>query len=154
MAIGELCTRNVVVMGRNESVAEAARLMRENHIGSIVVVERTDGHARPVGMITDRDIAVGVVAVGLDPEATPAEAAIGGKLVTVRQDEGIGRALALMRAEAVRRLPVVDAAGALVGVIAADDLIDLLADEMAQLAGMFDRGVRRERAERRISIGT
>lgn len=152
MTIAELCTRDVVVMGRNESTAEAARLMREHHIGSIVVVERGDGAARPIGMITDRDIAVGVVALGLDAVATAAEAAMRAGVVSVREDEGIGRVVALMRSEGVRRLPVVDAAGSLVGVIAADDLVDLLAEEMAGLAAMFDRGVRREREERRIPV--
>ncbi|HXZ48818.1 MAG TPA: CBS domain-containing protein [Usitatibacter sp.] len=148
MAIGELCTRDVVFVGRNDTVAEAARLMRENHIGSLVVAEGSGNVRRPAGMITDRDIAVGVVALGLDPESTTVEAAMRGRIVSVREDEGVGRAISLMRAEGVRRLPVVDASGALVGVIAADDLIDLFAEEMSGLAGMLSRGTNREAHER------
>lgn len=148
MAIGELCTREVVVVARNETVADAARLMREHHIGSVVVVDRSNGVMRPVGMITDRDIAVGVVAPGLDPGDTAVEAAMRGSVVCVREDEGVGRAIALMRSEGVRRLPVVDARGALVGVIANDDLMDLFAEEMSGLAGMLTRGTSRERQER------
>lgn len=74
MAIGELCTRDVVFVARNESAADAARLMREHHVGSVVVVDRAGAGARPVGMITDRDIAVGVVALGSDAKRTPPSA--------------------------------------------------------------------------------
>ena len=148
MAIGELCSREVVYVDRNDTVAQAARLMREHHLGSHVVAEGSDGGRRPAGMITDRDIAVGVVALGLDPEATNVEAAMRGRIVSVREDEGVGRAIALMRAEGVRRLPVVDSSGKLVGVIAADDLIDLFAEEMSGLAGMLTRGANREERER------
>ncbi len=148
MAIGELCSRDVVFVERNETVAQAARRMREHHIGSLVVVDRSGGAPRPVGMFTDRDVAVGVVALGLDPQATPVEAAMRGSVVSVREDEGVGRAIAMMRSEGVRRLPVVDARGALVGLIASDDLIDLFAEEMSGLAGMLSHEVHRERRER------
>lgn len=148
MAIGEICSREVVFIAPGESVAQAARLMREHHIGSVVVVDRAGGALRPIGMVTDRDVAVGVVALGLDPEATPVEVAMRGSVAAVREDEGVGRVVALMRSEGVRRLPVVDKAGKLVGLVAADDLIDLLAGEMSGLAAMLQRGVRRERDER------
>jgi CBS domain-containing protein len=76
MRVGELCSREVVFIGRNESVADAARLMRQHHIGSLVVADKNDGRLVPGGMITDRDVAVGVVALGLDAEKTPVEAAM------------------------------------------------------------------------------
>jgi CBS domain-containing protein len=148
MAIHEICSRDVVFIAPGESVAQAARLMREHHIGSLVVVDRANGGLRPIGMMTDRDVAIGVVALGLDPEATPVEAAMRGSVAAVREDEGVARVVALMRSEGVRRLPVVDKAGKLVGLVAADDLIDLLAEEMTGLAGMLRRGVGRERVER------
>ena len=62
----------------------------------------------------------------------------------------VARVVALMRSEGVRRLPVVNASGALVGLIAADDVLDLLAEEMSGLAGMLNRGIRREREERLV----
>lgn len=148
MGIGVICSREVVFIAPGESVARAARLMREHHIGSLVVVEGGPNGRRPIGMITDRDVAVGVVALGLDPEATPVEVAMRGSVAAVREDEGVSRAVALMRSEGVRRLPVVNASGVLVGLIAADDVIDLLAEEMSGLAAMLDRGIRRERKER------
>ena len=147
MAIGELCSREVVFVGRNDSVADAARLMREHHIGSVVVAEREGVRLAPVGMITDRDMAVGVVALGSDPEKTPVEGAMRASVVCVQESEGVGRAVELMRAHGVRRLPVVDAAGSLVGLLAADDLLDLFAVEISGLAGMLARGTRRERED-------
>ncbi|HUL96756.1 MAG TPA: CBS domain-containing protein [Usitatibacter sp.] len=151
MAIGEICSRIVIFVGRNESVGEAARLMRENHIGSLVVVERGPQGPMPVGMITDRDIAVGAVAAGVDSERTPVEAVMRPGVSCVRESEGVGRAVELMRAGGVRRLPVVDASGVLVGLVAADDLIEVLAAEMQGLAGMLTRETRREREERRAA---
>ena len=75
MAVGDVCSRDVVVVFRKDTVADACRLMREKHIGSVVVVE--DGRrGAPAGMFTDRDVAIGVVALGLDPETTLVEAAM------------------------------------------------------------------------------
>jgi len=152
MAIGELCSREVVFVTRSESVVDAARLMREHHVGSLVVVDTAQGRRVPVGMITDRDVAVGVVALGLDPEKTLVEAAMRAEVVAIKESEGLGRAAQLMRAKGVRRLPVVDASGALVGLLAADDLLELLAEEMSGLAGMLGRGALRERTERRAAL--
>ena len=152
MAIGELCSREVVFVTRSESVLDAARLMREHHVGSLVVVDTAQGRRVPVGMITDRDVAVGVVALGLDPEKTLVEAAMRAEVVAIKESDGIGRAAQLMRAKGVRRLPVVDASGALVGLLAADDLLELLAEEMSGLAGMLGRGALRERTERRAAL--
>lgn len=149
MAIGEICSREVVFVARSESCAQAARLMRENHVGSLVVVEEAAAPGVPLGMITDRDLAVGVMALGLDPEKTLVEAVMRPRIALVRESEGVGRAIALMRAEGVRRLPVVDAVGSLVGILAADDLIELFADELSGLAGMIGKNPRIERAERR-----
>jgi CBS domain-containing protein len=149
MAIGEICSREVVFIGRNESCAQAARLMRENHVGSLVVVEEAAAPGVPVGMVTDRDLAVGVKALGLDAERTLVETVMRPRIALVRETEGLGRAIALMRAEGVRRLPVVDSNGMLVGVLAADDLIELFAEELSGLAAMIGKGARIERAERR-----
>lgn len=154
MAIGEICSRTVVFIARDESCLVAARLMRAHHVGSLVVVDGSEGAARrvPVGMITDRDLVVGVMALGLDPDRVLVETVMRPELALAREDDGVGRAIALMRAHGVRRLPVVDATGALVGVLAADDLIELLGEELAGLAAMLGRGERRERAERRAAL--
>jgi len=152
MTIGEICSREVVFVARSESCAQAARLMRENHVGSLVVVAQAGVPGLPIGMLTDRDLAVGVMALGLDPERTLVEAVMRPRIARVRESEGLGRAIALMRAEGVRRLPVVDAEGALVGILAADDLIELFADELSGLAAMVAKSHRLERAERRAVL--
>ncbi len=150
MGIGELCTRDVVYVARNESAADAARLMREYHVGSLVVLDPPEAGGRPAGVVTDRDIAVGVVALRLDAERTPVEAVMRPSVACIGEDEGVGRAVELMRSEGVRRLPVVDASGALVGIVAADDLLELFAEEMSGLAGMLSRGFHREREDRPV----
>lgn len=138
-------------ISRSESCAQAARLMRENHVGSLVVVDKIGWPVQPVGMITDRDLAVGVMALGLDPEKTPVEGVMRPRVALVRETDGLGKAIALMRAEGVRRLPVINAEGHLVGILAADDLIELFAEELSGLAGMIGKGARIERAERRAA---
>jgi CBS domain-containing protein len=152
MAIAEICSREVVFVTRNDSCADAARLMREHHVGALVVIAQDAVPRIPVSMITDRDLAVGVMALGLDPEKTLVETVMRPDVALLRESEGVGRAIALMREQGVRRLPVIDASGALVGVLAADDLIDLFAEELSGLAAMIGAGPRRERKERRAAL--
>ena len=148
MAIGEICSRLVVFARPNESVRSAAGLMREHHVGSLVVVEESGRGRIPVGILTDRDIAVGVVALGLDPDATLVEAVMSPEVIVEREETGVAETVALMRQKGLRRLPIVDMAGSLVGVVAADDLLGLLAEEMGALADIVAREQRRESAQR------
>ena len=147
MVVGDICSKNVVVVFRNDTTADACRLMRENHIGSVVVVDDNRRNA-PVGVITDRDVAVGVVALGLDPETTLVDAVMRPGIVAVAETASVPDAIALMRDQGVRRLPVVDRGGRLVGLVAADDLLDRLAGEISDLAVIVSRGITRESRER------
>jgi CBS domain-containing protein len=150
MAIGEVCSREVVICSRETSIEAAAELMRRHHVGAVVVVDdRGDGSRVPVGMLTDRDITVGVVAKGLPPDQITVGEAMVPELVTGRDSDGVAEALGRMRAHGVRRMPVVDAGGRLLGIIAADDLLDLLAEEMTALAGLIARQQHHEAALRR-----
>jgi CBS domain-containing protein len=133
-------------------VKAAAQLMREYHVGSIVVVDEPNGKRMPAGIVTDRDIAVAVVALGLKPEAIQVGDVMNQELVAVREDAGVAETVELMRMKGLRRLPVTDSAGALVGIVAADDVLSLLSEEMAALASMVTREHRRE-AETRKKIG-
>jgi len=151
MSVGEICSREAVFAKRNDSVAQAARLMRIHHVGSVVVADERDGRRFPVGMVTDRDIAVAVVALGVDPARSTVESVMPAEVVAVRETDGLGRALALMRAQGVRRLPVIDGAGALVGVLSAGDALALLAEELYCLAGMVAHGEPRERDARKAA---
>lgn len=145
MAIGELCSREVIHVRRNETVAGAAALMRLYGVGCVVVTEGAGDWLKPVGVLTDRDVAVGVVGAGLDPGATPVDSVMGGRVVVVEEGDGVGRAVQLMRGCGVHRLPVVDEGGKLVGLLSADDLFDVLAQEMDALAGMRAHALQRER---------
>jgi len=144
MAIGEICNREVVFARRDNTVKEAAQLMREYHVGDLVVVDQSDGRQVPCGIVTDRDIVVGVVAKGLEPDALRVGDVMGAELVLARETDGVSETIELMRSKGVRRVPIVDARGGLVGIVTADDILDLLAEEMTALAKMISREQRRE----------
>lgn len=139
MAIGEICNREVVVVTRAATAAEAARLMRQHHVGDVVVVMEEGGLRTPVGILTDRDIVVDAIAVGLDPANLKVGEIMTPDLATVREEVGVFEAIRYMRDRGVRRLPVVDAGGDLIGILALDDLLELLAEELGALTRLIAR---------------
>jgi len=151
MPIGEICSREVVCAKRDATVKTAARLMREQHVGSIVVVEEPEDKRIPTGIVTDRDIVVAVVALGLDPEVIQIGDIMGTNLVSVKEDWGIAEVVELFQLKGVRRLVVTDSAGYLVGIVAADDVLSLLAEEMSALASMVGGERKREAAMRKAA---
>jgi len=147
MNVGEVCTRKVVTVSMDDGVVRAAQLMRDHHVGDVVVVDEEQGRVRPVGMLTDRDIVVGAVAAAAgDLESMLVRELILGDLITIGEGEGLFEAAGVMREAGVRRLPVIDKEGALVGVIAMDDLLEILADELSQMVQLM-RGQRRHEAD-------
>jgi CBS domain-containing protein len=150
MPIGEICSREVVCAKRDATVKTAARLMREYHVGSIVVVGEPEEKRIPAGIVTDRDITVAVVALGLDPEVIQIGDIMGTGLVSVYEDWGIAEVVELMQLKGLRRLVVTDSDGYLVGVVAADDVLCLLAEEMSALASMVGGERKREAALRKL----
>jgi CBS domain-containing protein len=150
VTVGEFCNRRVITIGKTDTVLEAARRMRTHHVGSLVVVEEAAGKVTPVGIVTDRDIVVGVVAPASPYlESLQVGDILTEPLVTAREKESLVDALKTMRASGIRRMPVVNDAGVLEGIIAFDDLLEFLSDELADLAALVSREQRRE-AERRI----
>ena len=150
MPIGEICNRDVVCAKRDATVKTAARLMREYHVGSVVVVDEPEEKRIPAGILTDRDIAVAVVALGLDPDVIQIGDIMGNALVSVKEDWGIAEVVELMQLKGLRRLVVTDADGYLIGIVAADDVLSLLAEEMSALASMVGGERQREAAVRRV----
>ena len=144
MPIGNIRTREVVVAKRGTTVSEAARLMRSHHVGDVVVVDEVDGRKVPCGIVTDRDIVIGLVAPGLDPDTIQVGDLMMTGIVVGRELDGVADTLEIMRVKAVRRMPIVDALGTLVGIVTADDLLQLLSEEMSALAAMINREQRRE----------
>ncbi|MBZ5601919.1 MAG: CBS domain-containing protein [Acidobacteriia bacterium] len=149
MPIGELCIRQTVIASRETSVQDAAKLMREHHVGDLIVTDRANGKRKPIGIVTDRDIVIEVMAQGLDPTRISIEDIMAPELVSAREQDGVWETIEKMRTKGVRRVPVVDAEGTLAGIIAVDDLIELLADELGDLAKVISREQRQEAEARR-----
>lgn len=145
MSSGEFCTREVVVTEKGSSILEVARLMRTYHVGDVIVVERRGEQNVPLGIITDRDIVVELIAQEVDLSSVTVGDVMSFDLLSVRQDEGIWDALLQMCARGVRRIPVVNEAGGLEGILALDDMIELLAEELSLLAKIAGSGPDRER---------
>jgi CBS domain-containing protein len=117
----------------DETVRAVAARMNERDVGTLVVVG--EGR-RPIGIVTDRDVAVRCVAAGLDPEETRVSAIMSEPVRSVYEYTPIDAALRKMAGMHVRRCPVVDHVGALVGILAVDDVLDLLAEEMSAVGSL------------------
>jgi CBS domain-containing protein len=137
--LGKICIKPVITASTQMTVDEAARAMRSKNVGALVVVNA----GLPVGMLTDRDIAIEVVAKGMDPATARVGDVMHKKPMTIREDLGIFDAAKAFAKTGIRRLPVVTKSGVLVGVIAVDDLIMLLGNEMGHMAGALSAGLRR-----------
>jgi CBS domain-containing protein len=139
MPIGDICVRDVITCSRDAKIDEVAQLMRQHHVGDVVVIEESKGKQVPVGIVTDRDIVTSVIALELDPTIFSAGDLVIRPVITVREDLGVFEAMQKMRRHGVRRMPVLDHAGTLIGIISIDDLIELLAAEMSELAKLISK---------------
>jgi len=139
MPIGEICTREVVVIEKSTSIQEAAKLMRQYHVGDLVIVEEKAGKRIPIGILTDRDIVIELIAEDVDMNKVTVGDVMSFELLTVREKDGIWETLEFMRSKGVRRTPVVDEQGTLIGIVSVDDLLELFADELSTLAGLIRR---------------
>lgn len=144
MAIGEFCNRDVVFATREMSLQEAAQLMREYHVGDLVVVDEVDGKRVPVGIVTDRDMVIELIAKSLNLDEFSVGDIMAPQLVSVQEKEGVFETIRLMRAKGIRRIPVVNSEGGLAGIVSADDILELLAEEMTELAKVAPREQERE----------
>ncbi len=135
MSLGNMCRKDVVTVKPGAMVKEATMLMEEKNIGSVIV----KGNGDYFGIVTDRDIALGIVNRDLDPEQTTVDQLMTHNFVLVlREDMGLFEALEQVRRSAVRRFPIVDEGGKLVGIITLDDIIALLGKEMADVASIIE----------------
>lgn len=145
MSAGEFCNREVVIAERQTTIVEAAKLMRKYHVGDLVVVDRREEMNFPVGIITDRDIVVEIIAgeVSLDSACTGDVMSF--ELITAKEHDGILETLQKMRSLGIRRMPVVNDRGGLEGILAVDDVLELLAEELTLLASAATHGQEKER---------
>ncbi len=149
MSVGEVCNREVVIIGSRESIVGAARLMREYHVGDVVVVEERKGVRFPVGILSDRDIVIEVLAQDVEPNEVDVDDVMSRDLLTAGEGDQLLDTIKQMKTHGVRRVPVVGESGALVGILALDDVIELIAEELNDLVGLVTSELRHER-ERRI----
>jgi CBS domain-containing protein len=149
LTTGEICTRNVSVAFKATTLPGAARLMRENHVGCLVVVDEVEGKRIVVGLLTDRDIVTAVVASDLDPATLRVEDVMVTDLVTAREDDSLIDLMHTMRRKGVRRIPVVGTQDELLGVVTLDDVLDVLAQELGLLVAAIDSEGKRERQLRK-----
>ncbi|MEQ1440355.1 CBS domain-containing protein [Fontimonas sp. SYSU GA230001] len=148
MRVGEYCNREVIVAERTTGVIEAARLMRRYHVGNLVIVEREHDIARPVGIVTDRDLVVEVLAQDAPPAQLALDDVMSAHLATASEDDDVLETLRRMRSLGVRRMPVVDGRGALAGILAVDDLLELMAGSLHEIVGLIARELRTEEQRR------
>jgi CBS domain-containing protein len=137
MNVGQICQHNVVTVREFDELPVAAQLMREKHIGYLIVVEPAfqEGTFRPSGVITDRDIVVAVVAKDANPRSLRVGDVMTRDPVVVEQQDSIAEALQQMRRIGVRRLPVVGSRGELAGVLSLDDVLSGIATELESVVG-------------------
>jgi CBS domain-containing protein len=149
MTIGQVCNREVVFIHAQASIPEAARLLREYHVGDLVVIKEKTGKRVPVGIVTDRDIVLEVIAEGVGMDDINVGDIMSDNLVTARESDGLLETIKVMRAKGIRRLPVVNDNNELVGILSVDDLIDLLSEQIVDLARLIAREQGREKAVRK-----
>jgi CBS domain-containing protein len=130
MTVGKFCSRTTHLAGSEESVQVAAERMKVENVGTLIVLDEA---RRPVGILTDRDLALRVVAPGLDPRRTNVAQAMSAHPRCVGEATAIEDAVETMRGLAVRRLPVVDAQQRLIGILSIDDVLELVAEELSNL---------------------
>lgn len=145
MFAGEYCNRDVVIAESSASLRSAIQLMRDHHVGDVLVVEKVAGHNTPVGILTDRDIVVEVLAQDVDIDSVTVGDVMSDQLVTVTEDTGLAETLDMMRAHGIRRLPVIDRTGSLQGIISIDDFLELLAEQVQKLAILVKTEQRHEK---------
>lgn len=149
MNIGEICNRSVVFATEEMSLKEAAALMRNEHVGSLVIVREAELGRIVTGMLTDRDIAVVAMAREFDPQTLKVADIMSADPVTAREEDSVNDVLAAMRDHGIRRVPVTTDQGALIGIVTLDDLLEVVAEE---LRGFVQAIASAQRHEKRMRV--
>lgn len=137
MLVRDYANMNVICCSADAPIAEVAGLMRRHHVGDVIVVDQQQEGARaPIGIVTDRDILVETIALDVEAKLFTASDLMSSPVTAVQEDASLTEALAVMRGRQVRRLPVVNRAGQLFGIITVDDVLNVLASELAMVAGI------------------
>ena len=146
MTAGEYCNREVMLVEPEVSITEVASMMREYHVGTLVVVDREGSLSRPIGVITDRDLVIELLAQEVPVDAVTVKDVMNKDLVYVTEQETLLNTIELMRSRGVRRVVVVDDNGKLQGILSADDAIELIAEAMNNLSNLVRREMSNEQS--------
>jgi CBS domain-containing protein len=144
MNVGYICRRHVVAIDAESTLIEAASLMRDQHVGALVVTTETPDGALVTGIVTDRDLVIDVLARGLDTRGARIGELANRRLVSVSEDEAVSSAIETMHRSGVRRLLVTNGDQGLTGIVSLDDLLDACASELDGLAKVIRSGIERE----------
>lgn len=148
MTAGRICVRDVVIAEKEMPVIAVARLMRNHHVGTVVVAEHYNGLKKPVGIVTDRDLVLEVMALEIEADKLTVGDIMSRELVSVYESDSLWDVAKKMRLHGVRRVPVINGQGGLVGILSIDDFAELIAGELADLLQAVNREQARERASR------
>ena len=146
--LSDFATAVVAVVEPETTALSIAQVMRKHHLGAVIVVESRDS-SRPVGIVTDRDLVLELMAEGLDPAVFTAGDIMSVNLVSARPEMDAMQAVDLMKANGLRRLVVTDAQGRLVGVVALEDVLEVLMRDLASFVSVYAHGRDHELGQRR-----
>ncbi|MBS0387937.1 MAG: CBS domain-containing protein [Proteobacteria bacterium] len=149
MLIKSICNPEAVSCDATTTVAQAAALMRKHHVGDLVVLGEPNEGPVPLGVVTDRDLVVEVLGLALDPSTTRVSAILRKPVIVAHDSEDVSQVIERMKAHGVRRIPVVDRDGTLVGIVTLDDLLGLVAADLNALVDLVAHQPGRERRARR-----
>ena len=149
MLLNEICTPDVVYCSADSTALAAARLMRERHVGDVVVVDEPNGDQTPIGVVTDRDIVVEVIAKEQDPAKVTVREIMRTPVVVAHATEEVSEAVERMKVHGVRRIPVMGESQRLVGILCLDDLLKQIVTDAGALVDIVSREQSHEHRARR-----
>ena len=152
MILEKIANKKLITVPASASMLEAAKAMRDYHVGSVIVVEEKSGRKIPLGIVTDRDIVVSTSAFGIPPNSIGVKDVMSGTLVSARKNDSLNHVLNLMKEHGVKRIPITDADGALFGIVTTHELMGVLSDELSEVVRVTERQHQVE-SERRPKFG-
>lgn len=145
MSVSEYCNREVIIARASESIHEAVRLMRSEHVGDLVIVREEQGENIPEGILTDRDIVIELVAKEVPLDTVSIGDVMSTDIITIDEGKDLLEATELMSDHGIRRLPVVNGRGGLVGLLTVDDILELVSEQLYDLVSLVGRQREREK---------
>jgi CBS domain-containing protein len=145
MNVGEVCSRETYCIGPNEPLAEAARALLQRHVGALVVIGHRNESIVPVGIVTDRDIVCGQLARKADLFCLSVADVMTPDPLVLAETLDLSEAIRRLQCRSVRRAPVVNASGELIGIVSIDDLLPVMAHDLSGLASLLERQSLNER---------